>query len=107
MVAGLDADADDGAPEALDGDPDAVPFALAVGRRRGGLRRGVRLRRARRRRHRGARAGAVGGQRGALRVYAIGFEARRSRIIISLTRVHQVLGPLLMLIDTVLLLELF
>ena len=107
MVAGLDADADDGAPEVLDGAPGAVPLALATGRRRGGLRRGVRVRRARRRRHRGARAGALGGQREALRVYAIGFEARRSLIIISLTRGHQVLGPRLMLIDTVLFLELF
>ena len=104
---GLVADTDDGAPETFERGPDAVPFALAAGRRRGGVRRGGRVRSACRGRCRGTGAGAAVGQRRTRRVYAIGFEARRRVITKSLARDHQVLGPLLMLIDTVLLLELF
>lgn len=82
-----------------------MPVAVAVGLRRDVLGRcfgARRICRTGRGRARGARAG-----RRTVRVYAISLEARRILITNSLARVHRFLGPLLMLIDSVLLLELF
>lgn len=84
---------------------DAPPVAVAVVCGREIFGGGARVCRSIRARCRGARVAAAA--RRACRNYAIGLEAHRILITTSLARYHRFLGPLLMLIDTVLFLELF